>query len=55
MNKQITSIAITALVSIAAILFLLCFASCSTPKYGCGNGHKKQSWNRMVNRINSFN
>jgi hypothetical protein len=27
--------------------------SCSGPKYGCGHGHPKQTWNRMVNRINS--
>jgi len=52
MNKQITSIAITALLSIAAILLLLCFTSCA-PKYGCGNGAPRQSWNKMVRRINS--
>ena len=54
MNKQIVSIAITALLSIAAILFLLCFTSCA-PKYGCGHGAPKQSWGKMVRRINSFN
>ena len=38
------------------IIFMLLYGmtSCS-PRYGCGNGHKKQSWERMVNRINSFN
>jgi hypothetical protein len=35
-------------------MLIYAFTSC-TPKYGCGNGHKKESWNRMVNRINSFN
>ena len=30
------------------------FTSCA-PKYGCGRGAPRQSWKKMVNRINSFN
>lgn len=33
-------------------MIIYAFTSC-TPKYGCGHGHPRQSWNRMVNRINS--
>ena len=40
----------------AALLFMLIYGMTScAPKYGCGNGHKKESWNKMVRRINSFN
>ena len=28
-------------------------SSCSGGKYGCGHGHPKQTWNKMVRRINS--
>jgi len=35
-------------------MLIYAFTSC-TPKYGCGNGHKRQSWEKMTRRINSFN
>lgn len=39
-----------------ALMFLLSLlASCGAPKYGCGRGAPRQSWDRMVQRINSFN
>ena len=37
------------------MFILITFTSCGAPKYGCGRGAPKQSWNRMVQRINSFN
>jgi hypothetical protein len=36
-------------------LALFTLTSCGGSKYGCGHGAPRQSWNRMVNRINSFN
>ena len=41
-------------VVIAALVYMLSYAftSCA-PKYGCGNGAPRQSWNKMVKRINS--
>lgn len=38
------------LIAIAAVV--ITFASSCSPKYGCGHGAPKQSWNKMVNRIN---
>ena len=41
---------------IGGLLAMLIYTltSCA-PKYGCGHGAPKQSWNKMVRRINSFN
>ena len=51
MNKMTyLKLALTIVTIGSLIMFVM--ASC-TPKYGCGNGHPKQSWNRMVQRINS--
>jgi len=45
-----------AMVSITlGTLMMFILSSCGAPKYGCGRGAPKQSWNRMVQRINSFN
>jgi len=33
------------------VLFLM--SSCSGNKYGCGHGHPKQTWKKMVRKINS--
>jgi hypothetical protein len=48
LEKFLTGFVIGGLMAI----MIYAFTSC-TPKYGCGNGHKKQSWDRMVRRINS--
>jgi len=34
-------------------LLIAALSSCSGPKYGCGHGAPKQTWNKMVRRINS--
>lgn len=34
-------------------LALFVLTSCGGPKYGCGNGHPRENWNKMVRRINS--
>ena len=50
--KQVEKfLAVVLTASIIAMLIYVC-SSCS-PKYGCGNGAPKQSWNKMVRRINS--
>lgn len=36
-----------------AVIVILFMSSCSGPKYGCGHGAPKQSWNKMVRRINN--
>jgi hypothetical protein len=37
-----------------ALMFILTsLTSCGGSKYGCGNGAPRQSWNKMVRRINS--
>ena len=41
----------TAVVLLGLVIATLC--SCSGPKYGCGHGHPKQTWNKMIRRINS--
>jgi O-antigen/teichoic acid export membrane protein len=35
------------------IMLLIGLSSCGGSKYGCGHGAPRQSWNKMVNRINS--
>ena len=37
---------------LVAVIIVVFASSCSGPRYGCGHGHPKQSWNKMVNRIN---
>jgi len=34
-------------------LALITLTSCGGSKYGCGNGAPRQSWDKMVRRINS--
>ena len=40
---------------LATGLLLATLSSCSGSKYGCGHGAPKQTWNKMVRRINSYN
>jgi outer membrane protein assembly factor BamE (lipoprotein component of BamABCDE complex) len=49
MNKTITAIAITALLAIAAILFVTAFSSCRTSGYGC---HGKLTWKQLERKNN---
>ena len=35
------------------LVSLIALTSCSSSKYGCGRGAPRQTWNKMVNRINS--
>ena len=37
----------------AGLIATLLLCSCSANKYGCGHGHPKETWSRMVRRINS--
>ena len=41
------------IVTVALIFMLIYGMTSCTPKYGCGHGAPKQSWNKMVRRINS--
>lgn len=40
------------LLMLAIAVAIITIASSCSPKYGCGHGAPKQSWNKMVNRIN---
>lgn len=51
--RVVLSITITMLLVLIAITLLSLFSSCA-PKYGCGHGAPKQSWDKMVRRINSY-
>jgi len=42
------------MLSLVIGLIVCCIlSSCSANKYGCGHGAPKQTWNKMVKRINS--
>jgi hypothetical protein len=56
MNEQQPSHTSTLIIMMILMLGLLAsmfLTSCSANKYGCGHGHPKQSWSKMVKRINS--
>lgn len=41
------------LVACILLFIVVATSSCSANKYGCGRGAPKQTWNKMVKRINS--
>jgi len=54
MNKYtFIKIALVAVTLGSLTMFIL--SSCGAPKYGCGRGAPRQSWEKMTRRINSFN
>lgn len=54
--KKISFVNAVKMLAIAVVLLGLVIAtlcSCMKPKYGCGRGAPRQSWEKMVRRINS--
>jgi hypothetical protein len=51
-KKRATPLVILSTLAIA-IMLIIGMSSCGPTKYGCGHGAPRQSWGKMVNRINS--
>jgi hypothetical protein len=51
--SYVTAVRIIATAVVLTGLVIATLCSCSANKYGCGHGHPKQNWNKMVRRINS--
>ena len=49
-KKKIVPQTMKLLVGFLLLVFMM--SSCAGNKYGCGHGHPKQSWKKLVNRIN---
>jgi hypothetical protein len=52
MNKY-SFIKIALVATTLGFLVMFILTSCGAPKYGCGRGAPRQSWEKMVRRINS--
>lgn len=48
---QFQGLGILIIITVVAVV-IIGMSSCA-PKYGCGHGAPKQTWNKMVRRINS--
>ena len=51
-KRRATPLVILSTLAIA-IMLIIGLSSCGGSKYGCGNGAPRQTWSKMVNRINS--
>ena len=49
--RVVTSVTVTVMLVLIALMLITMFSSCA-PKYGCGHGHPKESWGKLMRRIN---